>query len=107
MIRALETHSAEKADNGDYTTGPEGFGFSSWFSDGFANDGFSGAQKINLFTLGKNDWLISPIIDGTNGGPYQVEFDVAITLFSSPSPGVMGSDDEVRFLISIDNGDNW
>lgn len=97
----------EKADNGDYTTGPEGFGFSSWFSDGFANDGFSGAQKINLFTLGKNDWLISPIIDGTNGGPYQVEFDVAITLFSSPSPGVMGSDDEVRFLISIDNGDNW
>jgi hypothetical protein len=103
----IEPECWEQADNGDWTEGPQNFGFSSWFSDGFANIGFEGAQKINLFTLGKSDWLISPIIDATNGGPYQVEFDVAITQFASQIPATMGSDDEVRFLISEDNGASW
>ena len=103
----FEPECWEQADNGDWTEGPQNFGFSSWFSDGFGNDGFEGSQKINLFTLGKNDWLISPLIDLTTGGPYQVEFDVAITLFASQLPGTMGSDDAVRFLISTDNGTTW
>ncbi|WP_274474145.1 fibronectin type III domain-containing protein [Mangrovimonas aestuarii] len=98
----------DEADNGDPTTGPTGLGAGSWGPDGFANNGFSGAYKINLYLASKSDWVLSPSFDLSTGGPYQVEFDFAIMQFgSSTTAGTLGSDDEVQFLISTDAGTTW
>uniref|UniRef100_UPI0023780493 fibronectin type III domain-containing protein n=1 Tax=Mangrovimonas aestuarii TaxID=3018443 RepID=UPI0023780493 len=98
----------DEADNGDPTTGPTGLGAGSWGPDGFANNGFSGAYKINLYLASKSDWVLSPSFDLSTGGPYQVEFDFAIMQFgSSTTAGSLGSDDEVQFLISTDAGTTW
>ncbi|WP_274476462.1 fibronectin type III domain-containing protein, partial [Mangrovimonas aestuarii] len=98
----------DEADNGDPTTGPTGLGAGSWIADGFANNGTNGAYKINIYTTGKSDWVLSPSFDLSTGGPYQVEFDFAIMQYaSSTTVGTLGSDDEVQFLISTDAGTTW
>ena len=61
--------------DGDPGTGPTGIGTSSWTQDGFGNVGTTGAVKANLFTLGKQEWILSPQYDFSSGGPYQIEFD--------------------------------
>ena len=96
------------ADNGDPTTGPTDLGNSSWVADEFLNIGADdGAYKINLFFNNKSDWLISPLFDLT-GGPFQVEFDFAITDWNSSSnPGTLGSDDLVQLLMTNDGGATW
>ncbi|WP_340154577.1 fibronectin type III domain-containing protein, partial [uncultured Winogradskyella sp.] len=95
------------ADNGDAITGPTDLGNSSWANDGFLNNGFDGAYKINLWVATKSDWLISPQFDLT-GGPFQVEFDFGVMTFgSSTTPGTLGSDDTVQLLMTIDNGATW
>lgn len=98
----------DEADDGDPTTGPSNFGAGSWTPDEFLNIGTGdGAYKINLFSTGKSDWIISPQFDLT-GGPFQVEFDFAITNWNSSTvAGTLGSDDEVIFLMSNDNGATW
>ncbi|NRD22307.1 fibronectin type III domain-containing protein [Winogradskyella litoriviva] len=97
----------EVADNGDATTGPTDLGNSSWTQDGFLNDGFDGAYKINLWVASKSDWLISPQFDLT-GGPFQVEFDFGVMTFgSSTTAGTLGSDDTVQLLMTNDNGATW
>ncbi|PIB33494.1 hypothetical protein BFP78_04345 [Gaetbulibacter sp. 5U11] len=95
------------ADNGDATTGPTDLGTSSWVNDGFINNGFTGAYKINLWLAAKSDWLLSPLFDLT-GGPFQVEFDFAVMTFgSTTTAGTLGSDDTVELLITTDNGTTW
>lgn len=94
------------ADEGDPSTGPTDFGSSSWSQDGFANDGFEGAVGINLYATGKNDWLISPDIV-LAGGNFQVEFDFSITTYAEMTPGTLGQDDRVMFLISTDDMATW
>ena len=95
------------ADDGDPTTGPQTLGTSSWFQDGFANNGFTGAYSINLWQDTKSDWLLSPEFDLT-GGPFQVELDLAIMQFaSSINAGTLGSDDQVQLLITSDGGTTW
>lgn len=96
-----------EANAGDPTTGPDQFGDAAWFSDDFGNQGASDAIKINLYNVDDNDWLISPFIDLSTGGPYQVDFDFSITDFANTNPGILGSDDEVHFLISTDSGITW
>jgi len=97
----------DEADGGDPTTGPTGLGAGSWGADGYANDGFTGANKINLYFTGKSDWMLSPQFDLT-GGPFQVELDLAIMNFSSSTTsGSLGSDDQVQLLITTDNGATW
>ncbi|WMI68774.1 fibronectin type III domain-containing protein [Mangrovimonas sp. YM274] len=97
----------EEADSGDPTTGPGNLGAGSWTTDGFANNGFTGAYKINLWQANKSDWLVSPMFDLT-GGPFQVELDLAIMQFgSSTTAGTLGSDDEVQLLMTTDNGATW
>ncbi|NNE29382.1 MAG: T9SS type A sorting domain-containing protein [Saprospiraceae bacterium] len=95
-------------DSGDPGSGPMEPGSGSWFEDGFANIDFAGSYKINLY-LGDvmSDWLVSPGIDLTSGGPYQAEFDFSITQFGNSAAGVLGSDDLVAFLASSDNGVSW
>ncbi|WP_452219139.1 T9SS type B sorting domain-containing protein [Lacinutrix undariae] len=97
----------DEADSGDPTTGPGDLGAGSWTGDGYANDGFNGANKINLYTTGKSDWLLSPLFDLT-GGPFQVELDLAIMAYaSSTNERSLGSDDQVQLLITTDNGATW
>jgi gliding motility-associated-like protein len=97
----------DEADSGDATTGPGDFGAGAWGADGFLNNGFTGAYKINLWVATKSDWIISPQFDLT-GGPFQVEFDFGIMQFgSSTNAGTLGSDDIVQLLITNDNGATW
>ena len=86
--------------------GPTDIGFSSWSEDGFGNIGNSGAIRIRLNSDNDEDWLISPEISISSPG-IQADFDFAITTGSSSFPTNLGSDDEVRFLISPDAGATW
>ncbi|WP_299271979.1 gliding motility-associated C-terminal domain-containing protein [uncultured Psychroserpens sp.] len=97
----------DEAADGDATTGPTGLGGGDWGADGFLNNGFDGAYKINLWQAAKSDWILSPQFDLT-GGPFQVDFDFGIMQFaSSTTAGTLGSDDTVQLLISTDNGGSW
>ena len=83
-------------------------GGSDWKSDGFANVGFSGAVSMNIWSTGKNEWIISAPIDLGDGSiPYQVEYDVALTDYSSTSTDAMGADDTLALVISTDFGQTW
>jgi len=91
----------EEASDGDPTTGPMTLGQGDWGSDGFANNGFSGAARVNLFNVGTQDWLISPSFDLSVPGPWELVFDVALTTFSGTTATTMGSDDEVQLILEI------
>lgn len=81
---------------------------SAWVADGWLNSGSTGAARINLFTTGKRDWLISPPIDLGLAGNYQLEFDLATLQFASTTTAsVLGSDDSLAVVISTDNGATW
>ena len=97
----------DQADDGDPGTGPTSIGTSSWSTDGFGNVGTTGAVKINLYTLGKNDWVLSPQYDFSNGGPFQIEYDFGVFTYVSTNPGQLGSDDKVEVLVSRDGGTTW
>ncbi|MEN9001799.1 MAG: choice-of-anchor J domain-containing protein, partial [Flavobacteriales bacterium] len=83
-------------------------GSSDWGADGFANVGFTGAARMNIYSTNRNDWLISAPIDLGDGSiPYQVEYDVALTDYSSTGPDAMGVDDTLALVISTDFGQTW
>ncbi|WP_054852133.1 gliding motility-associated C-terminal domain-containing protein [Olleya sp. ITB9] len=97
----------EVADSGDATTGPTDIGTSSWTTDGYLNNGTTGAYKINLWVASKSDWLLTPEFDLT-GGPFQVEFDLGVMTFgSTTTAGTLGSDDIVELMITTDSGTTW
>ncbi|RED44625.1 fibronectin type III domain protein, partial [Winogradskyella eximia] len=98
----------EEADSGDATTGPMDIGETfNWIEDGWLDVGTTGAYSINLYQGGvKSDWIISPQFDLT-GGPFQVEFDIAILDYFSDTANNLGSDDTVQLLITNDNGITW
>lgn len=79
---------------------------SSWTSDGFANAGTTGAARLNIWTTNQNEWLISPSIDLT-GGPFQLEYDIALTTFSGTVATTMDADDSLAVVISTDDGATW
>lgn len=95
----------EEAEDGDFATGPASYGSGAWTSDGFLNNGSSGAARINLFTTTRSEWLISPAFDLSVDG-YEVVFDIGITAFTGSDNSAMGSDDEVYALYSLD-GVTW
>ena len=97
----------EQAGDGTPLTGPSAFGNSSWFTDGFGNVGTTGAVKINLYTTGKNEWVLTPQYDLSIGGRFQVEFDFGVFDWPTTTPGTLGSDDRVELLISRNNGTTW
>ncbi|MEQ9261922.1 MAG: choice-of-anchor J domain-containing protein [Owenweeksia sp.] len=97
----------DEADAGTPATGPSSFGSSSWTEDGFANNGSTGAVKINMFTNNKQDWILTPSYDLASGGPYQAEFDFGIFTWNNSTPATLGSDDEVQVLMSTDDGITW
>ena len=67
---------------------------SGWASDGFANVGTTGAAKFNIYLTGGSKWLISPTFDLSSGG-YEINLDVALTLYASTNATVIDSDDSV------------
>ena len=97
----------DEADGGNVTSGPTTTGTSSWISDGFANQGFTGAARLNIFSTGLNEWLLSPAYDLTAGGPYQIEFLFGIYDFGTNTPGNLDSDDSLAVLISTNAGVSW
>ena len=81
---------------------------SNWTSDGFGNVGTTGAAKMNIYSTGRDEWLVSPSIDlGTGTTAYQVSFDIALTAYASTSSSSLGTDDTVAIVISTDNGVTW
>ena len=81
-------------------------GGSDWTYDGFANSGTTGAARVNIWTTDQDEWLISPSIDLT-GGPFQLEYDVALTTYSGTGATTMDADDSLVVVISTDNGATW
>ncbi|MBC8644405.1 hypothetical protein H9W95_11025 [Flavobacterium lindanitolerans] len=84
------------AGAGDETTGPSGTGAGIWVADGFLNDGTVGAARVNLYSLNRKGWLISPTID-MSAGNYRVRFDVGVTAFTGSGPAQIVNDDKVVF----------
>ena len=97
----------DQAGDGDPSSGPTNLGTSSWLADGFGNVGTNGAVGINLYSTGKNEWILTPQYDLTSGGPFQIEFDFGVFTWPTTSPGTLGSDDRVEVLISRDGGGSW
>ncbi len=65
------------------------YGPTLWLEDGYRNVGNNGSANINIYSTSRADWIISRSIDLT-GGPFQVEFDVALTDFNSTDPECNG-----------------
>jgi hypothetical protein len=91
---------------GDVTTGPTGTGTGIWAADGFLNVGTTGAVKVNLYSLNRIGWLITPTID-MSAGNYRVSFDYGVTTWNGTTTNAMGSDDRVQLLASQDGGATW
>lgn len=91
---------------GDATTGPTGTATGIWAADGFLNVGTTGAIKVNLYSLNRIGWMISPTADLSLGN-YSVSFDYAVTGWGVTTSSSMGSDDSVKLLMSEDNGITW
>lgn len=81
---------------------------SNWAPDGFANSSSSGSARMNVYSTGRDEWLVSPTIDLGNGTtPYQLQYDVALTPFSGTGATTFGADDTLAMVISTDNGVTW
>ncbi len=96
-----------QASNGDLASGPTDLGSSSWVAEEFAHGSSSGlgAVNINLYDVGKSDWILSPNFDLSAGG-YELKLDVALTNYNNAGADTMGSDDEVQLLYTED-GTTW
>ena len=89
--------------------------FGAWTQDGFGNNAaspysvtaFQGSASIELWNLGDSDWLVSPEIDLTSGGPYQLDYNWLITNWSSTAAETIGGDDYVSVQITSDGGATW
>ncbi|MEY4969341.1 MAG: hypothetical protein RLZZ261_1112 [Bacteroidota bacterium] len=83
---------------------------SAWMEDGFKNVGTTGAVRNNvpLTSNATQGWTITPTLDlGNVAHTTYFEWDMAATLGSGASAGVMGNDDTLFVLISTNNGTTW
>ena len=92
---------------GSPTTGLTGVTTSFWGSDGFANNGFSGAARMNIYSTGRDEWLISPTFD-LSAMDYFLNLDAAATEYSSSTlDAVWGVDDFAALYVTTDDGVTW
>lgn len=95
-----------RAGAGDASTGPTGAEPGIWAADGFLNVGTTEAIKVNLYSLDRIGWMISPTADLSLGN-YSVSFDYGVTTWNATTTSAMGSDDTVQLLMSEDDGATW
>ena len=77
----------------------------------FANqsDGPNGfAANVHIFNqlTNTNDWFISPLFD-LSGGPYYLNFQVALNQFTETDGATLSSEEFVLLLVSEDDGATW
>ncbi len=85
-------------------------GNSNWRSDGFLNNTFTGAARLNISGINRYDWFISPTLDLDSIANSEISFFAGLTQGSSsqaPSNDNFGDDDKVHVVISTDNGVTW
>jgi hypothetical protein len=94
--------------NGDLTSGPATFTASGWGADGLANVGTTGAIRNNIYTVGANDWVISPEFSIPATG-YELKFDAAAVQFAGTGAPTTPweADDSIEVLVSTTGTTNW
>ena len=83
---------------------------SAWMEDGYRNVGTTGAVRNNvpLTSNSTQGWTITPSLDlGNVAHTTFFEWDMAATLGSGTTAGIMGNDDTLFVLISTNNGTTW
>jgi|GEM_PF-770462 len=83
--------------------------FSTWSTDGMANNGFSGAYRVNFPTSTSTyyEWVMSPSIDLGTSMNYELRWQAALTTSSGTVDGALSPDDSISVVISTDNGTTW
>ncbi|MCF8212278.1 MAG: right-handed parallel beta-helix repeat-containing protein [Cryomorphaceae bacterium] len=89
---------------------PAGLSTSAWTEDGYQNSGTTGAVRNNMPLASNNTqgWTITPSLDlGDVAHTTYLEWDMANTLGSGTTAGIMGNDDTLFVLVSTNNGTTW
>jgi hypothetical protein len=82
--------------------------FSSWYEDGWLNNGFDGAVRVNISNFSTSqDWFFTEKIDLGTGNNWEIHFDAALTLANSTLAGSLEADDTLKVVISTDGGNTW
>ncbi len=80
--------------------------FGYWQHKEFANLGnVNNSAAINLYST-RNYWLITPPYDLGEGG-YQLQFDIALTLWNNNTATDFGATDYFAVVVSLDGGATW
>ena len=90
---------------GALADGPSGTS-SAWTEDEFANVGTNQAARINIYSTGRDEWLISPVFD-LSAINYFLNLDVAATEYDTTSDAIWGSDDFAGLYVTTDDGATW
>ncbi|MEO7080479.1 MAG: hypothetical protein ABIY71_03090, partial [Flavobacteriales bacterium] len=61
---------------------------------------------MEIFSTGGKEWLLTPLFDLSAGG-YELNFDVALTVWNSTASGTISADDAVYLMQSTDAGTTW
>ncbi len=80
---------------------------SAWYADGFANVGSTGSAAINIYGTSRREWLFTPPVNLGASGNYQLEFDLALTVYNGTGSATLGVDDKFAVVISTDGGATW
>ena len=101
-----------QADQGTPTDEPQNFGFGTWEQSNFANTGSNLSAKIHIQGTEVNDWLLTPLIPKdypikTEWFAFNLEFTYALTQHNSTDAAVLGSDDQIQLVYSLDFGKSW
>lgn len=101
-----------QANQGTPTDEPQHFGFGTWQQSNFANTGSNLAAKIHIQGTDVHDWLLSPLL--IKYYPLKAEwyeiyfnFNIALTQHNTTDAAVLGSDDQVQLVYSLDYGNTW
>ncbi len=100
------------ANQGNPNIGISGFNNSNWTNHEFANDSNDLSAMINITENNVNDWLVLPEMQGlpgvkSNNFDLILNFSIALTEHNTTNSISLGSDDQVKLVISPDQGETW